>query len=380
MTVAPRMIAWARRRAGRSLDDLTKRFPKIREWESGDALPTMRQLEEFASATHAPFGYLLLPEPPTEELPLPDFRTVANDVVGAPSPDLLDTIYLCQQRQAWFQEFADTHGYDRVRLVGSLSLNQEVMDAAASLRDFLRFGLAQRVEYSNWSDALSGLAEHAETAGVMIMVSGIVGSNTHRKLNPDEFRGFSLVDPFAPVVFVNGADTKAAQIFTLAHELAHVGLGGSALSSPDLGVTDESNQTEEWCNAVAAELLVPRLSLLAEYIADGNLTRELDRLARFYKVSTLVILRRLFDTERMDRNVYLTAYDREYGRVMEMLAQRSSGGNFYNAQPVRTSKRFARALISDTIEGNTLYRDAYRLLGFKKHSTFEELTHRLGVA
>ncbi len=380
VSVAPQMLAWARMRSGRSVEDFTRRFPKLGEWEAGERLPTMRQLEDYAQATYTPVGFLFLPEPPEERLPIPDFRTFADKPVLTPTPDLLDTIYACEQRQDWFREFADAHGGDPVSLVGSLSLDVDVLTAAGQLRDALRFGLDRRGEFANWTAALSGLCEHAEDAGVLVMISGIVGSNTHRTLNPEEFRGFALVDELAPVVFVNGADTKAAQIFTLAHELAHVALGGSAVSRPDLGEVGESGETERWCNQVAAELLVPLASLQKEYSKGSDLTGELERLAKYYKASTLVILRRIFDADMMTKQTYRRAYEQEYARIMALLKQRGPGGNFYNTQPIRVSKKFARALISDTVEGGTPHRDAFRLLGFKKFSTFEELSQQLGVA
>jgi Zn-dependent peptidase ImmA (M78 family) len=378
--VAPQMLAWARKRSGRTVEDFVGRFPRLGEWEAGKALPTMRQLEDYAQATYTPVGFLFLPEPPEEHLPIPDFRTFGDELVLTPTPDLLDTIYACEQRQDWFREFADAHGSDPVSLVGSLTLDVDVLVAANQLRDALGFGLARRVEFSNWTEALSGLSEHAEDSGVLVMINGVVGSNTHRKLNPEEFRGFALVDEIAPVVFVNGADTKAAQIFTLAHELAHVALGGSAVSRPDLGQVEEGGETERWCNRVAAELLVPLVSLQAEYSPGSDLTAELDRLAKYYKVSTLVVLRRIFDAGMMSKQDFRSAYDQEYTRVMDLFAERSPGGNFYNTLPVRVSKKFARALIIDTVEGGTLHRDAFRLLGFKKFSVFEELSQRLGVA
>jgi Zn-dependent peptidase ImmA (M78 family) len=180
-------------------------------------------------------------------------------------------------------------------------------------------------------------------------------------------------------VFVNGADTKAAQIFTLAHELAHVTLGGSAVSRPDLGRLDESNDTERWCNEVGAELLVPLASVATEYEPTVNITEELDRLAKFYKVSTLVVLRRIRDAGLISTAQFRAVYPAELERVLGLAARQGDGGNFYNTEPVRVSKTFARAVITDTAEGRTMHRDAFRLLGFKKFSTFEKLSQMLGV-
>jgi Zn-dependent peptidase ImmA (M78 family)/transcriptional regulator with XRE-family HTH domain len=380
VSVARGMLQWARQRSGRSAEDLISRFPKLADWEAGGLSPTMRQLEEYAQATHTPIGYLFLPAPPDESLPIPDFRTFGDRPVPTPTPDLLDTIYACEQRQEWYRGYAEARGVESVAVVGSLRLDTDIVEAAAQLRDMLGFALARRVEFPTWTAALDGLREHAEDAGVLVMINGVVGSNTHRKLNPDEFRGFALVDELAPLVFINGADTKAAQIFTLAHELAHVALGGSAISRPDLGSLDETGETERWCNRVASELLVPVHSLTQEYVPNADISAELARLAKYYKVSTLVVLRRIYDAELIDRPTYRSVYEAELNRILAFVGEGSSGGNFYNTQPVRVSKRFARALIADTLEGGTLHRDAFRLLGFKKLSTFEELGQRLGVA
>ena len=381
LAISPAVLRWARRRSGRSLSDLRK-FP-VEAWEDpeGAAQPTMRQLEEYARATRTPFGLLFLAEPPgPETVPIPDFRTFGGDSVRpAPSPDLLDTIYACQQRQDWFRDFAEETGVEPVALAGSASLDTPVEDAAGALRTTLGFGLDQRVEFSNWSEALTGLRDHAEEAGVMVMISGVVGNNTHRVLSAQEFRGFALADNLAPVVFVNGADTKAAQIFTLAHELAHISLGGSAVSNAELSDLGDGDRTERWCNEVAADLLVPRASLQEAFQPDQALTGELERLAKVYRSSTLVILRRLADVGLMRRDAFHRAYEAELDRIMALTSEKGSGGSFYTTTPVRVSKRFARALITDTIEGRTSYREASRLLGARSQSSFEELSRGLGV-
>jgi Zn-dependent peptidase ImmA (M78 family) len=374
--VEPALLRWARERAGIDLSDLVHKFPQLDAWEQGKAHPTLKQIERFAKTTYTPVGYLFLHEPPVERIPIPDLRTIGNEYINRPSPDLLDVIYICQQRQEWYRDFAGSMGERPLPFVGSALLTSDVEFTAASIRHTLGFDLEERRRMPNWTDALRRFIEQADAQGILVMCSGVVMNNNRRGLDPDEFRGFAMADELAPLVFVNGADTKAAQMFTLAHELAHLWLGQSAVSDAQASRIPE-NEVESWCNRVAAELLVPLAILRGEYQKGSELRPEVARLAHRFKVSTLVILRRIHDAGGITRDRLWQEYHEEQDRLRAI--PRGSGGNFYLTQAARVSKRFARALVVSTLEGRSSFTEAFRLLGFKKMATFRDLGHSLGV-
>jgi Zn-dependent peptidase ImmA (M78 family) len=374
--VRPSLLRWAIERADLPDTVVADWFPKLSDWERGRSQPTLKQLEAFARKTRTPIGYLFLDEPLVEVVPIPDFRTPANARIGHPSPDLLETTWICEQRQEWYRDFARRTGEGPLRFVGSLTIQDDVIESAARIRDALGFDLERRRELPTWSDALREFIAQADALGILVMVSGIVGSNTRRRLDPQEFRGFAMADPLAPLVFINGADTRAAQMFTLAHELAHIWVGQSALSDTTARSVPPQ-RIESWCNQVAAELLAPIELVRAEFRTAGHPLLDVNRLARRFEVSTLVILRRIYDAGGLNRAEFWAAYDAELERLRALPG--GAGGNFYLTLPVRVSKRFARAIVSSTLEGETLYRDALRMLGFSKMKTFDELGRTLGV-
>ena len=374
--VGPELLRWACERSGQDREYLLKRFPKLDAWERGEALPTFKQLEEFAKATYTPIGYLFLQEPPIERLPVTDFRTVGDVEVSRPSPDLLDTLHLCQQRQDWYRDEARTAGEPPLEFVGSLDTSVNAASAGTRLRDALGFDIQARRQMGTWSEALRHFIEQADALGILVMVSGIVGSNTHRKLDPEEFRGFALADTLAPLIFINGADTKAAQMFTLAHEIAHLWLGESGVSNIQ-AVSVPDHAIERWCNRVAAELLVPTELFGKEFNPSVDLSGEANRLARRFKVSTLVVLRRIHDVGGMEWEAFRNAYREEVAHLRAL--QAGSGGNAIRNVGARVSKRLARSLVASALEGRTSYTEAFRLLGVRKVSSFESVAASLGV-
>lgn len=373
--VNPERLRWARNRARISVEQLTTRFPKYPEWEEGTLHPTLKQLEGIANATHAPIGAFFMSEPWHEEPPIPDFRMLDGQRPSHPSVDLLDTIYLCQQRQDWYRDFMRLERLEAPDVLGIATTANSVTEASHALAERLGFDVAQRANVATWEAALRLFVAKADAAGVLVMVNGIVGNNTHRRLNPSEFRGFALSDDMAPLVFINGADAKAAQMFTLAHELAHICLGQSAIS--DAGLRQHpSHAVEAWCNRVAAELLVPMVSLAREHQPHTALLVEARRLARMYKVSTLVVLRRLLDIGSIDQDVFDAAYVQELRRIERTNA---SGGDFHPTLRTRVGRRFGQALADSTLAGRTSFSECFRLLGIRKSSTLHKFAKSLAT-
>jgi Zn-dependent peptidase ImmA (M78 family) len=376
--VKPELLSWAIERSRRDEAALLKKWPRLGEWLQGVRVPSFSQLKGFAHHTHTPLGYLFLPEPPQEPVPIPDFRTFGGKPPARPSADLLDTIYACQRRQTWYIDYARRQGIDDLPFAGAVSSGADVARTAADIAEALGFTMDDRSELRTRRDTRSFLIGAISSLGVLVTVSGTVGFDNNRALDPHEFRGFTLFDRVAPIIFVNGRDHLGPQIFTLVHELAHVWAGDSGLSDADL--ESATGQAKElWANQVAAEVLVPLEHLRLEFQGSPDVA-ELERLSQVFKVSTLVLLRRVHDAGYLKWDDFRERYESELSRVLGSMPSKkaSGGGDFYKSLPFKVGgERFVRAVVSDTLEGGTLYREAYSLLGTSKHSTFQSLAERV---
>ena len=378
--VEPAVLRWARERAGLDFADLEGRFPKLADWEAEAARPTVRQLEDFARATRVPFGFLFLPEPPEMGLPFADFRTVESRRPQGISPELMDTIHLMRRRQNWLREERMEAEAEPVSLVGAATLSDDPEATGREMRRAVGLdeGWARRVP--TWTAAVGELRNAVEALGVMAVVNGIVGNNTRRKLDEGEFRGFALSDPHAPLIFVNGADAKSAQMFTLAHELAHLWLGdaGEGLSGFQ-GVQPDGGDVERFCDRAAAEFLVPAAEIRTAWrdVADDDAPFE--KLARRFKVSPVAVGRRAMDLRLVERDAFFSFYHDYTQRERRQGLTGTDGGDFYNNQNTRVGRLFASHVIRAAKEGRIGFKEAYDLTGLNG-GTFQSYARKLGIA
>ena len=367
VTVKTELIRWAIDRSGLPAEELFKRFPKLDDWKTGKRQPTFRQLENFARITMTPFGFLFLDEPPIEELPIPDFRTVGDTPLQRPSPNLLETIHTMQRRQAWMRDVMIDEGHEELRFVGSCTRIRNFKSLAQRIRQELDLDADWAEPLATWEDALRTLRNAIERLGVLVFTDSRVGFSNSRKLDPEEFRGFVICDTYAPVIFVNSADSKSAQLFTLSHELAHVWLGSDGLFNL-VNMMPSGEETERFCNRVAAEFLIPGYKLTERWDEASATEKPFHTIARWFKVSPVVAARRALDLNLITRPEFFQFYkeDQEDWRHRKMeRRKKKGGGNFYRTQDVRLGRRFASTVVRAAREGRILYRDAYRLTDLK---------------
>lgn len=155
--VKPELLRWARERAGREIEDFAKCFKKLAEWERGEAQPTFKQLEDFARATHVPFGYFFLPAPPEEHIPIPDLRTIRNQELRHPSPDLLDTIYAMQRRQAWLREELIECEAESLDFVASARVSDDPQGVGREMRRMAGLDDGWAAAVRTWREAVGEL-------------------------------------------------------------------------------------------------------------------------------------------------------------------------------------------------------------------------------
>lgn len=379
VTLEPQILRWARNRAGLDESGLAKKLgvkpERVSEWERTGKLP-YKKAELLAQKTYTPFGHLFLKTPPEDKLPIPDFRTLRDAPVHRPSPDLLETVYQMQRRQAWMRDFLVEEGEPALAFIGSATVGQAPEGIAQAMRREFGFADGWAAQERTWTEALMHLRQKIEAAGILIIFNGVVGNNNRRKLQPNEFRGFALCDSHAPLIFINGADFKAAQMFTLAHELAHLWIGKDGVSNFD-ALQPLPNEVEKWCNAVAAEFLVSARELRAVWPQAQRAAEPYQYLAGRFKVSVLVAARRVLDlalTSRAEFFDFFHAYQDDERRRQKL---KPSGGNFWATQNVRIGQRFGAAVVRSAREGKLLYREAYSLTGLSG-GTFDRFAEKLG--
>lgn len=350
---------------------------EVEHWEATGEID-LDLVTKFAERANLPFGYFFLPEPPPNKFNISDFRRVAGEEPPPPSRRLLSVLYRCQRRQRWYREYQIKSGALPLPFVASKTVKAPIADVAKEIASTVQIGAKYNRIAETWEDTMARSIENIESAGIIVSKVSYSDDYTHNTLPVSEFRGFALSDPYAPLVFVNGADAPSAQMFTLAHEIVHIWLGESAVSNLDKTYAG-ANEIERFCNAVAAEVLIPLEVLKAEWNKASPDSVEVSRLSREFRVSKIVIARRGKDAGLVSKSYYEKVYE------AQMLAAATSKaaiewGNYYTTKPYEASRRLSAAIIADTRDGRTMYREAMSLLGIRTSDAFAKYAQNLQMS
>lgn len=197
----------------------------LNKWLSGEKEPTFNQVEDMSKKINIPFGYFFLDKPSIEEVKIIEYRTVDSNRLQEPSRNLMDVLDMMSDSQEWMIDYLKDNGYEPLHFVGRGKAQDDAHDIAQDTRAELSLSINWYESSKDVADSFKYLRRCMEDKGIMVMMSGIVGNNTRRKLDIDEFRAFTIVDEYAPLIFINSCDSEKGKLFSLVHEAAHIWLG-----------------------------------------------------------------------------------------------------------------------------------------------------------
>jgi len=376
--ITKEMLKWARQRTLGNLDDAAKHLnidkTKLEAWEKGKSQPTFHQAQEIAKKLKVPFGYLYLSAPPDESLPLPDLRVKPGVPSKKPSPDFLEVLYDAMRKQEWYRDYLINEEADPIPFVSRYSMSSPIETVAEDIRLTLRLDENFRRKTRNKGEFYTELVKRTESSGVLVMRSSIVGNNTKRSLDPNEFQGFAMSDTFAPLVFVNQNDYLSAQIFTLMHELAHIWMGISGVSVQDYLETPivQDELSHHRANEIAAETLVPGNDFISRWRNYNNIDQGLKDLQWHYRVSIFVILRRIYTLGIISFDIYRSKYTE---LRVGIPGKKKGGGGGYQPLFSRNSATLTTAVLDSVAEGRTLPTQASKLLNVRPITLYNMQTY-----
>lgn len=378
VNIRPEIINWALSQAQEEkLGD--KLMNNITKWLDGTKIPTFNQIEDFSKKANIPLGYFFLQTPPVEQINLLEYRTVDSIQLANPSRNLIDTIHEMENIQEWMKSYRQDLGFDKLSIVGCMKGIHEIDVIVNRMRKDLELDDVWYERNKDAREAFNYIRTQLEVCGVVVMMSGIVGKNTHRVLDVDEFRAFAMVDDWAPLIFINSTDSNGARLFSLLHEVVHIWLGRDDLFNDRQSRISGVSDIEVLCNAVAGELIVPKNVFLNKWdMYDMEIFEKITELARYFHCGETVIARKAIDCKKIEQSIYNQVAKTAIENYKQMKENKQTGGgNYYNTMGSRLDGCFVRALCESINMGRTTYTEAYRLTNTSR-KTFSEVAQHVG--
>jgi Zn-dependent peptidase ImmA (M78 family)/transcriptional regulator with XRE-family HTH domain len=290
----PRMIRWAREKAGYSVEAVAKveAFAEqdILDWESGKESPSLPRLRKLAKRYKRPLMVFYMQAPPKEFNVVRNFRLLP-EASRRFSPALLYAIRSAKERQQWASEYLRELGAPKCDLVRSIKMSDVPKAVGIKLRALLDVSIERQFSCQTKQEAFKLWRDACERLGVFVFQSN--------QVEVDEMRGCAIADDYAPIALVNSRDADTAKCFTMIHEVVHIAIGESTITTRDAIALAFATQSrvERFCNEVAAEVLVPSDDILIRVPNHWDRDDEglVARLANRYRVSRAVIAIRLVE-------------------------------------------------------------------------------------
>lgn len=361
VNIRPEMLTWAITRAGFDVDAYLEKNPHVKTWIDGEKQPTVRQLEVFADKVYIPYGFLLLDKQVDEKCPIPFFRTKTKG--NHFNLNVYEAVITMQNRQHWLSEYLSANDYDKPAFVGKYSDEVDVAKIVDAIREILDLTPDWASGLQSTSAAINLFVRKLENAGCVVMFQSMIGFQTSRKIPVSECRGFTLVDEHAPCIFINNDDAVGAKLFTLVHEFVHV-LKGESVGDGGDDTGKEENELERFCDAVAAEFLMPE-DLFRDIWAKRK--GDFKRVASPFKVSSLAAARRGLTLGLITEERFFAFYNWLMSQPVPP-KQKDSHGDFYATAKKRLGYAFLVHVRNAINSNQLLYRDAYALTGYSGNS------------